>query len=159
MQTKNYISKLCETIDFKTVLEIGSGYGALTNQLLEDHAITKYISCDPDMEAVEHIQKTLYGKHTQLKTFPCKFENFMLGDTKFDLVLTVHVLEQIEFNKKGSPFEILNKMCNSSNKYIIHTTIEKEQEKYIDYWKKDDWVINNIYCIDEIRRVFLVEKI
>ena len=161
MQTKDYISLVCETIDFKTVLEVGSGFGALTDKLLDNHAITKYISCDPDIEAIEHVQKTLYGKHTQLTTFPCKFENFVLGDTKFNLVLASHVLEQIDFNKKGNPFEILDKMCNSSSKYVLHTCIEKDITRYIDYWKEkqNDFNVRFHKVDSEVRRLVLAEII
>lgn len=160
MKTKFYISSLCESLDFSTVLEVGSGYGDLTNQLLTDHAIAKYISCDHDLEACEFIQNNYYGKHNQLTTFPCKFESFMLGDTKFDLVLASNMLEQLEFNKKGNPFEILDKMCETSNKYVIHTYVAKDVEKYTNYWtaRQNDWSITK-HRIDEERNILLAEKI
>lgn len=160
MKTKHYISRVCDSIDFQTVLEIGSGFGALTDQLLTDHAITKYISCDPNLEAVEYIQKTLYGKHTQLTTFPCKFENFVINDTKFDLVLAAHVLEPIDFNDTGNTIEILDKMCNAASRYIIHTCTDKELEKYSSYWKdkQNSWHVTK-HEIDEVRHIFLAEII
>lgn len=157
MQTSEFVKEQLESLDFDTILELGSGEGRMTKVLLENFAISKYVTCDINEELNTALQIKLYGSHLNLLNFNCDYLKLRVGYTKYDIVLATHVIENTDFKNEYRK-ELLDKMCNESKKYVIHTCVE--DPFYLDYWfkQKKDYTITGLN-IDEVRKLIIAERI
>ena len=155
MRSNDFIVEQLETLDFTSVLEIGSGVGFLTGAILKSFAIDTYITCDNDLEMCDKLRANLFGLHSNLENYCVDFNRFNTGDKKFDIVIAAHVLEAM---KDKDQIKILDKMLDTTKRYVIHTSTVDSNLK--EYWtpKMEEWKVIG-YRIDSIRVLFVAEKI
>lgn len=106
-----YLSKL----EFKTVLEVGCGFGRITKLLLENFEIDEYHATEYSPNLVEQ---------TKMNVYKFKNINFTAGmiqdleiEKKYDLVLGVEVLMHI---KPEEVLKAIQKLVSFSKKHIVN---------------------------------------
>ena len=107
------LMNLLDTLDFRSVLELGCGFGRITRliskdfPLIEDYVAVD-ISVDQLLNAVEICPDNIYFAHEDIN----EYEPGM----KFDLVIAVEVLMH-QLPSKVS--RLVDKMIEWSNKYVV----------------------------------------
>jgi len=122
IQGKTIVEHLLK-IDFKSVFELGPGEGRITKPILENKDIEYYDAVDYTPLRIEIIREKLKN----YLNFNVQYGNFQEIDIdkKYDLVLASEVLMHIKPNDLK---DVMKKMVNISNKYIIN----------IDYWESNN---------------------
>jgi 16S rRNA A1518/A1519 N6-dimethyltransferase RsmA/KsgA/DIM1 with predicted DNA glycosylase/AP lyase activity len=157
MKSSEYILERLDELDFDTVLEVGCGFGGLTEKLLGNKALSKYYACDTDEECIIELTKRLYSTYLQFSAHTVNY--LKLHCNPLDLVIASHVLEPYRLgDKKADLIKILDKMCQDSKKYVVHTCVD--DPVFMEYWlsKKEEWSVIG-YNMDEIRKVIIAERI
>lgn len=110
-----------KNLQFKSVLELGCGFGRLTNLLMDTFDIDTYVGLDVSPDQLSHIKprKNLILQNSDILSFETNM--------KFDLVLSAEVL----MHQLPSDMEaIVAKMKSWSKKHIInidyYTNIKEE---------------------------------
>jgi len=120
-----------KNLEFKSVLELGCGFGRLTNLLLATFPIDVYVGLDVSPDQLSHIKprRNLMLMNTDILKFST--------DMKFDLVLSAEVL----MHQPPSDIQaIVDKMKSWSKKHIINIDYYKEEkEELVPYSFKHDY--------------------
>src|SRR5207245_8613981 len=108
---------LFQTLDFKTVLDIGCGDGRIGELLLNHFNLDEYCGNDISIESIKTANGRLYNmKNKTIKRFYVgPFQDFFSAD-KFDLTIIIEVLMHVP------PAEIrafIEKALKETNKYIV----------------------------------------
>lgn len=112
--------KVLRKIKFKTVFEIGAGFGRITKIILDNFDIKKYLALDISDHQIQNLKKYVGKRKYQLyhktadfleyepTSFPCK---------NYDLVIAVETLMHIPPTKIDL---FVNKMINLSRKHVLN---------------------------------------
>jgi len=125
IQQEKVLVDYLKTIEFKTVLELGCGFGRIT-RLIDQYfykQLDNYIGVDISRDQLNHAANYAYKQRPKIFV---ESDIESLGiDGKFDLVIAVEVLMHQRPEKMQS---IIDKMKSLSNKHVIN----------IDYYHNDE---------------------
>lgn len=112
---ENKLLDYLKTIKFETVLEVGCGFGRITQLILSNFPVKKYLAIDLSEDQIKNAKKIC----SNFKNI--EFKNITIQDLKpndkFDLVLGVEVLLHVLPKEINS---VLKKLIYLSNKDIIN---------------------------------------
>ena len=146
-----------QTINFESVLEIGCGFGRITQLILSNFPVKKYIAIDLSEDQIENAKKLC----SNFKNI--EFKNITIQDLKtndkFDLVLGVEVLLHVLPEEINS---VVKKLVSLSNHHIINMDFNSKHRPKIvlphnfthDYKK----IYSNFIESDKIIEVPIDEK-
>lgn len=146
---------------FKSVLELGCGYGRITKAILENFKIGKYHVVDISPENLTRTFKIANGKVVVHEQDIRKLEI----NGKFDLVIAIEVLMHIPVNDIE---ETIKRMYGKSNQLIVHldyTGMPKFQlashcfiHRYFDIHEKLGGEIVNVKPVLNTQSLFTIIK-
>ncbi len=110
----NALLKLLDTLEFKSVLDFGCGWGFVSKFLLEKYSIDNYVAFDASPNRVEDAKEYLIDYSVEFHT--SMIEDFK-ANKKFDLVLGTGVLHHVPPDNIKS---VLKHLLGLTGKYLIH---------------------------------------
>ncbi len=143
-KVKNIVS-LCGGIPHNTILEIGSGEGAILQELSDRRFSESLYSLEISKSAVETIKKRNINSLVECGLFDGY--NIPYGDNKFDLAILSHVVEHLEHPRK---------MLYEATRVAKYVFVEVPLEDNLRL--KPDYVFDgvghiNYYSLKTIRRL------
>lgn len=107
------LKKLIQDLNFKTILEIGCGFGRYTKILSNLFDVKKYLATDLSNEQLENAKK--YVNNDKIEFRQARIQEIDLND-KFDLVFASEILMHINFNDIEN---VIQKLISFSKNKII----------------------------------------
>lgn len=105
--------KLLKNHSFRTILEVGCGFGRYTKIISNLFDFEKYLAVDLSENQIENAKK--YVQNTKIEFQCSSIQNLNLHE-KFELVFASEVLMHINFNDINN---VIEKLCSLSSKKII----------------------------------------
>lgn len=110
---EEHLKKLIHDLNFKTMLEIGCGFGRYTKILSNLFDFEKYLAIDLSYEQIENAKK--YVNNEKIEFRQSQIQEIKLED-KFDLVFASEILMHIDFNDIEN---VIQKLVSFSKNKII----------------------------------------
>ena len=121
-QEKKLLSFL-DTLQFKSVLEVGCGFGRLTKLLLSRYDIDDYFAIDISPDLLQKSQET-FKNYNKIEFQVSDITNFKTNK-KYDLVIGTEVLMHVTPNEI---LENLKKLVSVSNRYVVNIDLYNKTE-------------------------------
>ncbi|MEE9555086.1 MAG: class I SAM-dependent methyltransferase, partial [candidate division Zixibacteria bacterium] len=141
---KNIIS-LCDKFPHNSILEIGSGEGAILQELSDQRFGESLYSLEISKSALEAIKKRNINSLIECNLFDGY--NIPYGDNKFDLAILSHVVEHLEHPRK-----LLYEASRVAKQVFIEVPLEDNLRLKMDY-AYDRVGHINFYSLKTIRRL------
>jgi SAM-dependent methyltransferase len=121
---------ILKKIKFESVLEIGCGFGRVTNLILNEFDVDRYVATDISQIQLDNAREHLHRKHIvdyiQVDiTIPSKLPSKIMNN-KFDLVIATEVLMHI---LPRDIFNVIGTMIYVSNNHVINIDYHEEEDK------------------------------
>lgn len=110
------LMRLLHKYEFRSVLEIGCGYGRITKKILNDKnfSINKYLATDISIDQVNKAKDLVQDDRVQWKLQNVLDFDY---DEEFDLVLASEVFMHIKPDKIG---DVINKSLDASRNIVVN---------------------------------------
>lgn len=157
LQEEVLLSYLKNISPFHTVLEIGCGFGRISNLVLSNFpAVQEYVATDMSPDQLETAKS--FVKSDKIQFIESDIQSLQL-DKKYDLVIAVSVLLHI---LPGEIKQAIAKMVSFSNRHVINVDYYEEGEiKQIaphNFMHQYEAIYKSLYSVESVRRIPVVRK-
>lgn len=121
---------ICDTFEFSTVLDIGSGQGFLVDALLENGKDVRGVELERDAQA-------FMSKHAKPRILIGDATNGGCPRGRFDLVTCVEVAEHVPEEKEQG---LLDNIANKAMQYVYFTADQTPSRLHINLKPKEYWI-------------------
>jgi SAM-dependent methyltransferase len=142
---------------FKTVLEIGCGFGRISNLILSNFpGIEEYVATDMSPDQLETAKR--FVKSDKIRFIESDIQTLQL-DKKFDLVIAVSVLLHI---LPGEINQVISKLVSLSKRHVINADYyEDTPPKQIaphNFMHPYETIYKSLVSVENIRRIPIIKK-
>lgn len=157
LQEDVLLGYLKDMLPFQTVLEIGCGFGRISNLVLSNFpAIQEYVATDMSPDQLETAKG--FVKSDKIRFIESDIQSLQL-DKKYDLVIAVSVLLHI---LPGEITQAIDKMASFSKRHIINVDYYEEgkiqQVASHNFMHPYEAVYKSLPFVESIRRIPIVKK-
>jgi trans-aconitate methyltransferase len=142
---------------FHTVLEIGCGFGRITNLLLSNFPdIQEYVAMDMSPDQLENAKQ--FVKSDKIRFIESDIQSLKL-DKKYDLVIAVSVLLHI---LPGEIDQVAAKFVSFSKRHVINVDYYEEggakQAAPHNFMHQYEKIYKSLPSVESVRRIPVVKK-
>jgi ubiquinone/menaquinone biosynthesis C-methylase UbiE len=142
---------------FQTVLEIGCGFGRISNLILSNFpAIEEYVATDMSPDQLESAKSSV--KSHKIRFIESDIQSLQL-DNKYDLVIAVSVLLHILSSEIN---QAITKMVSLSKKHVINVDYYEEGKVRRvaphNFMHPYEAIYKSLPSVESVRRIAIVKK-
>ena len=144
-------------INFESVLEIGCGFGRITNKILSNFQVKKYVAIDLSEDQIKNAKKLCVDfKNIQFRK--STIQAFKINE-KFDLVLGVKVLLHVPSEEIES---VIKKLIDLTSNHIVNVDFNSRYKPKIllphVFVHKYKEIYSNDRRVNEVKEIPITEK-
>jgi len=144
-------------INFESVLEVGCGFGRITNKILSNFQVKKYLAIDLSEDQIKNAKKLCVDfKNIQFRK--STIQAFKINE-KFDLVLGVKVLLHVPPKEIES---VIKKLIDLTSNHIVNVDFSSRFKPKIilphNFVHKYKEIYSNDRRVNEVKEIPITEK-
>jgi cyclopropane-fatty-acyl-phospholipid synthase len=129
-----------------TILDIGCGWGGLTNAISQKYPKCKVVGITISKEQIKYANDT-HG-NDKLKYVFCDYRDLPKQNIKYDRIISVGMFEAVGMKNFNEFFRICEKILTDNGIFVLHTITRSEIIKYItgcENTTADKWIDKYIF--------------
>jgi ubiquinone/menaquinone biosynthesis C-methylase UbiE len=141
---------------FQTVLEVGCGFGRISNIILSNFPdIQEYLAMDISPAQLENAKR--YVKSDRMRFVESDIQSLQV-EKKYDLVIAVSVLLHILPSEID---QVVAKLVSFSKRHVVNADYYEEKVRRLaphNFMHPYETIYRNLPCVKSVRRIPVVKK-